>query len=361
MKTREATPPVPAPAVRPSAWAAERPLLLLVGGYVACACVFAATVPRGRQVIEHPWIGITIAAAYLMIAVAVLLWRERRAGLSILERETRRRVARALRPLLPRWLTASLLAGPFLDAFGYVKSSIPRDWWDHELSRLDALLHGGSNPGDLLATVFASPASVRFLDWLYHPGWVFAFAFFALWFGVFERDPVWRLRVLLAYTLVWIVIGTVLAWTFASVGPCYFGILLGTPDPFARLMGGLHAMHADAPLISLTSQDLLLRGYLGETAPFGISAMPSVHVGLTTVIALALSRSRVLIAPAWLFLLLILAGSVRLGWHYAIDGYVAIVVAVLLWWVCGRLASGYARRLRRRRDDARYVLLARLG
>jgi hypothetical protein len=37
------------------------------------------------------------------------------------------------------------------------------------------------------------------------------------------------------------------------------------------------------------------------------------------------------------FLLVILIGSVHLGWHYAIDGYVGIIGTLILWWACGRL------------------------
>ena len=34
---------------------------------------------------------------------------------------------------------------------------------------------------------------------------------------------------------------------------------------------------------------------------------------------------------------IILAGSVQLGWHYALDGYVSISVARLIWWASARL------------------------
>jgi hypothetical protein len=34
---------------------------------------------------------------------------------------------------------------------------------------------------------------------------------------------------------------------------------------------------------------------------------------------------------------MILVGSVHLGWHYAIDGYAAIIGTWAIWWIVGRL------------------------
>jgi hypothetical protein len=37
----------------------------------------------------------------------------------------------------------------------------------------------------------------------------------------------------------------------------------------------------------------------------------------------------------------IMIGSVHLGWHYAIDGYVGGLVATALWYATGRAISRY--------------------
>lgn len=84
----------------------------------------------------------------------------------------------------------------------------------------------------------------------------------------------------------------------------------------------------------------------------GISAFPSMHVALATVVALyAWEWSRKLGFVAWVYVAFILCSSVYLGWHYAIDGYASIVVVSGLYWALrvlmpnlGRLRWGLSAR-----------------
>lgn len=65
-------------------------------------------------------------------------------------------------------------------------------------------------------------------------------------------------------------------------------------------------------------------------APNGISAMPSMHVGLTLWLALVLRHTR-WAKLTWTYFVLIWLGSVHLGWHYASDGLVAGLAILLIW------------------------------
>jgi hypothetical protein len=76
----------------------------------------------------------------------------------------------------------------------------------------------------------------------------------------------------------------------------------------------------------------------------GIAAMPSLHVAIPTLFAVAMwKRSRWGSLAFWGYTFLILLGSVHLGWHYAIDGYVSIITVVALWWASGHFCGWWFR------------------
>ena len=66
----------------------------------------------------------------------------------------------------------------------------------------------------------------------------------------------------------------------------------------------------------------------------GIAAMPSLHVGVHFFFFLwARRRARPLAMPFALATALTFAGSLLTGWHYAVDGYVGMLLA----WLCYRI------------------------
>jgi TRAP-type C4-dicarboxylate transport system permease small subunit len=90
--------------------------------------------------------------------------------------------------------------------------------------------------------------------------------------------------------------------------------------------------------LALHVQELLWQGYVTGQAEVGrgISAMPSLHVATAFLVYLVGRRvHRALGLGFGIFAVLILLGSVHLGWHYAIDGYAGIAGAGLIWWASG--------------------------
>ena len=66
--------------------------------------------------------------------------------------------------------------------------------------------------------------------------------------------------------------------------------------------------------------------------------MPSLHVGGHWLLLLWIRRrARPWLLPAALGTALTLIGSVVTGWHYAVDGYVGILIATLAYWAAWRL------------------------
>jgi hypothetical protein len=91
-----------------------------------------------------------------------------------------------------------------------------------------------------------------------------------------------------------------------------------------------------------TAKNYLWQDYLrsGGNIGSGISAMPSLHVAGSLWIALVwASYRRNLGPPAYCYFALIVIGSVLLGWHYAVDGIAAILIAIAAWVLAGRLLS----------------------
>ena len=232
-----------------------------------------------------------------------------------------------------------LFLAPFMDGFGIFKAAIPSIQpfrWDGLFEGLDRVLHLGTDPWRLTHAVASGPLTTRFLDLVY-VSWL-PTSVGVLMAAALSLDEAWRQRFLLAFLGVWIVIGTIMATAMSSAGPCFVGHF-GNPT-YADLMERLNEQDAVTSLSSLTIQNSLWSNYVaGSPAALrGISAMPSVHVALSVVCLLALwSRSRPL---GWLFgvyTALMFVATVHLGWHYAVDGYLAIAAAVALWWLAGRL------------------------
>lgn len=93
---------------------------------------------------------------------------------------------------------------------------------------------------------------------------------------------------------------------------------------------------------SFVAQDILWKDYASGALDVGngISAMPSLHVGGATLCALLGCRTNERLGIALgAYAVILMIGSVHLGWHYAIDGYVAVLGTLAIWWAVGAVLS----------------------
>jgi len=214
--------------------------------------------------------------------------------------------------------------------------------WDPTLSEWDRLLHGGYYPWQILQPLLGHPYVTSFINAVYHL-WFFLAYGVVCWQIASTDRPRLRMQYLLTFVLIWAVIGNIAALLLSSAGPVYYGRITGLTDPYAPLMTYLQHASTIAPVPALQVQDMLWSLYQSQGLALGggISAMPSLHVAIAVSFVLlgrAIDR-RLAIAFA-VFAGLIFLGSIHLGWHYAIDGYAAILGAWLIWravgWILGR-------------------------
>ena len=130
--------------------------------------------------------------------------------------------------------------------------------------------------------------------------------------------------------------------------PATTGTSLPAVNPYEPLIARLDAIGSEQGELNarFNQKGLWQLSRADEWGYFaGISAMPGLHVGVAVLFALiAAQRSRLLGFLLALYATVIQVGSVILGWHYAVDGYVGALLAVLCWTAAGAIVR--SQRLR---------------
>ena len=233
----------------------------------------------------------------------------------------------------------------FMVGYTFIKNAIPTAnpyAWDKAFMEWDRVLHFGVHPYEWLAPIFNIPAITWLTNWNYN---LWFAVMFGLWFwqGFSRNDHKQRQQFLLSFGFTWFLGGGILGTVFSSVGPCFYGRLLPAEiDPYGPLMAWLNHVNTTHTVFALNVMDELWKSYATGDGLFnGISAMPSMHVGTSVIFAFLGFAS----GQRWLgwmlaaFASFIMLGSVHLGWHYAIDGYLGAAIAVFSWWLAGRLVD----------------------
>jgi hypothetical protein len=254
---------------------------------------------------------------------------------------------------------AFVILVPLIIAFTTLKEDIARIHpfaWDEVFAQWDRFLGMGRMPWEILQPVLGVPIITIAINFCYD-AWFMAMFAILLW-QIFSVSPqrALRLQFLLAFIFTWFFGGSVLATIFSSAGPCFYEHLFPGASPYSAQMAYLHGVGAEW-VWSLAVQDELWRTYAtGVGDVRGISAMPSMHVGVAVLLAIfGWRKSRGLGWALSIFAAIILVGSVHLAWHYAVDGLAAIAIAFGCWAAAGETVRRWLNLLERRRGMQGYI------
>ncbi len=210
----------------------------------------------------------------------------------------------------------------------------------------DRAIFFGRDPWTLTHALFGSAFATKVIDFLYHP------AFLPMVLGyiacvAIQGKPALRYTYMASYLVGFLIIGMLMANALHSAGPAYDGTLFGDGTTYAALRERLAAQNTEAgPFAAVFAQQYLLN--LQQTGGIGIgggiSAMPSMHIVLAALWMLAgWHINRILGMILTTYTAIIWLGSVHLGWHYFVDGLIALCVLGTIWYAAGRYFGLYQK------------------
>lgn len=241
------------------------------------------------------------------------------------------------------------------DGSAHVRCADPVHLWLHRLQGHHPVLHSlpgtrpwtggtwhfifGYRPWELLQPVLGHPLITMALNVNYNL-WFFVMNMFWVYYA-FPQQAIGGTHALFRCLHADLVAGRTLAAIFSSsAGPCFYGRIGLSPDPYAPLMAYLNHVHDIYPLWALDTQNMLWDYRSAGSVFGGISAMPSMHNATTLLFVLTAWNKGIWLRNVLIaHMVLVFIASVHLGWHYAVDGYGAWLIALPLWWIAGRIAA----------------------
>ncbi|MGE4545480.1 MAG: phosphatase PAP2 family protein [Pedobacter sp.] len=234
---------------------------------------------------------------------------------------------------IARFLVIFSIIPLFISSYSSLKQTIPffnNYSLDPLFYRIDKLLHFNNSPWEIIQPIIGHPAITQFIDFCYL-SWGSLFVYSLLYMACHANKRL-RMQFFISLACCWILIGNILAVLLSSAGPCYFSEVTGTSiSPYEPLFQYLRSI---PNLWAVGIQSALWKAsQAGTFMPFGgISAMPSMHVSIA--VLMTLLYRRVARWLGWLmigFAVIIQIGSIHLGWHYAVDGYLSALLTVVIW------------------------------
>lgn len=226
--------------------------------------------------------------------------------------------------------------GTFIFSYSKIKTRIPEFAaykWDVAFADMDRFIFFGRDPWTVFAWLYDMPTLIRAMDFIYDAWAAILVGTWTLCFVLAKHAVKVRFRFPLALMLTWFIGGNITAILLSSAGPCYFAQVTGLPDIYAAQMAQLSALDSVQSMRAVQYQAMLWDVYQSPSVGLGgISAMPSMHCATSFLLVLLAWKHRIWRALAIGFFIFILITSFVLAWHYAVDGLLAMPIALFGWW-----------------------------
>jgi len=239
---------------------------------------------------------------------------------------------RSLLPSAGSLLLSIVTIGMLMPTYSHGKLFIPyfnSQLWDAPLYELERAVHFGFDPSPIiLALVEAVPLGAQLIDVTYM-SYATLVGFSVAWF-ITEPCLDARHRFVRGFTMIWL--GGLAGYLLLPAhGPIYV-----FPD-LIPVVAQQFPLNFEAQMALLKNYESVQAVLAGQNLPvvtaFGIAALPSLHVAVPAFILAHCfgygNRLRVFYLAVTL---LFLVGSVATGWHYAVDGYAGLLLALVCWW-----------------------------
>ena len=218
---------------------------------------------------------------------------------------------------------AALLSGLNMICFMWIKAEInlvTAFRADEAIANIDRLVFG-RDPWQFFEGVDLTVMAVTYnVLWF----WALMITLFVI---LFAKPSTKRSASLISYFFLWSLFGPLGQYLFPAAGPIFYERIGLGP----RYDG----LHANIPLMTGEIANYLWNHYSGRTLGLGagISAMPSLHIATAVwmVVSLKAIGSR-LTVPVAILGVYLYVGSVALGWHYVLDGFVGGIGAIFAQW-----------------------------
>jgi hypothetical protein len=246
---------------------------------------------------------------------------------------------------LQRWLAvAGAIVAFYVTYLAYrnLKSVVPLlrpdELFDRQLADVDRGLFFGHDPAALLHDALGTGLATQLFSGVYMLFFLFIPGTLAMAL-VFSRNLRSGLFYATALSLNWL-LGAASYFLLPSLGPIY-----AEPTAFSAL-AGTDAGHLQAVLLEQRTE--FLRDPVLGTAQ-SIGAFASLHVSIFVTAALAahlLGLGRAIKVVAWVLVVLTVGATIHLGWHYVVDDFGGVAIAVLALGIA-RLLTGVEPRAAR--------------